>query len=98
MELTIRWKRKAVLQFSDAIKYIEKDSLMNAEKFEKEILKKIDGLLLQPERYRPDKYKTNNDGSYRAFEIFSYRISYRYISNQIRVIRLRHTKMNPLKY
>jgi plasmid stabilization system protein ParE len=83
---------------ADAVKYIEEDSLKNAEKFKREILKKIDELLLQPERYSPDKYKINNDGSYRAFEIFSYRISYRYISNQIRIIRLRHTKMNPDRY
>lgn len=40
MELTIRWERKAVRQFADAVKYIENDSLMNAKNFEKEILKK----------------------------------------------------------
>jgi plasmid stabilization system protein ParE len=98
MEITIRWKQKAVNQFADAIKYIEKDSPLNAEKSEKEILKKIDNLLFQPERYQPDKFKKNNDGSYRAFEVFSYRISYRYISNQIRIFRIRYTKMSPLNY
>jgi plasmid stabilization system protein ParE len=40
MQLTIRWHRKAVGQLADAIKYIEDDSPVNAEKFEKEILKK----------------------------------------------------------
>ena len=98
MELTIRWKREAVKQFSDAAKYIERDSLISAEKFESEILKKIEELLLQPERYQPDKFKINNDGSYRAFKKFNYRISYHYTSKQIRIIRIRHNKMNPLKY
>lgn len=98
MRIIILWKQKAVQQFADAIKYIERNSPTNAEKFEKEILKKIDDLILQPERYQPDKFKRNNDGSYRAFEIFSYRVSYRYTSNQIRIFRIRHTKMNPLKY
>lgn len=98
MELTIRWHRKAVGQLTDAIKYIEEDSPVNAEKFEKEILKKTAELLLQPERYQPDKFKINNDGSFRAFEIYSYRISYRYTSDQIRIIRIRHTKMNPQNY
>jgi plasmid stabilization system protein ParE len=98
MELTIRWHRKAVGQLADVIKYIEDDSLVNAEKFEKEILKKTAELLLQPERYQPDKFKINNDGSFRAFEINSYRISYRLTSNQIRIIRIRHTKMNPKNY
>ena len=98
MEVTIRWKRKAVRQLANAIKYIEEVSLVNAEKFEKEILKKLAELLLQPERYQPDKFKINNDGSFRAFEIYGYRISYRYTSNQIRIIRIRHTKMNPQNY
>lgn len=98
MEITIRWKQQAVNQLAAAIKYIEKDSPLNAGKFEKEILKKINNLLLQPERYQPDRFKKNNDGSYRAFEIFSYRISYRYISNQIRIFPIRHTKMSPLNY
>lgn len=62
METTIRWKQKAVNQFAEAIKYIEEDSPLNAEKFEKEILKKIDNLILQPERYPPDKFKNDNDG------------------------------------
>jgi hypothetical protein len=45
------------------MKYIEEDSLINAEKFKKEILKKLDELLLQPERFRADKFKIKNDGS-----------------------------------
>lgn len=98
MKLTFRWNRKAVRQLADAIKYIEEDSLFNAEKFEEEILKKLAELLLQPERYQSDKFKINNDGSFQAFEIYRYRISYRYTSNQIRIIRIRHTKMNPLNY
>lgn len=73
MKLTIRWKQKAVKQFVEAIKYIEEDSIANAEKFEKQILKKLDELLLQPERYQVDKFKVKNDGSYRAFEKFNYR-------------------------
>ena len=98
MKLSIRWNQKALEQFINAIKYIEQDSPLNAEKFQKEILKRIDGLLLQPERYHEDKLKLKNDGTYRAFEKFNYRISYRFVANQIRIIRIRHTKMNPLRY
>lgn len=98
MDIFVRWDRKAIQQFADAIEYIEKDSLINADKFKQEILKKLDELLLQAERYATDKFKNKNDGSFRAFEIFSYRISYRYVSDQIRIIRLRHTKMNPKYY
>ncbi len=98
MPLVIQWNRRTIEQFDDAITYIENDSPANAEKSKRDILHKIDELLKYPEKYSPDKYKTNNDGSFRAFELHHYRISYRYKDNKIRIIRIRHTKMNPLSY
>lgn len=35
METKIAWKQKAVNQFAEAIKYIEKDSPLSAEKFKR---------------------------------------------------------------
>ena len=94
----IKWNKKAIRQFDEAIEYINKHSPSNGEKVKKEMLLKIDTLLKYPEHYAPDKYKTKNDGSFRAFELHHYRISYRYKSDDIRIIRIRHTKMNPLGY
>jgi plasmid stabilization system protein ParE len=45
-----------------------------------------------------EKYKRNNDGSFRAFELHRYRITYRIRNNEIRIIRIRHTKRTPLGY
>jgi plasmid stabilization system protein ParE len=98
MILLIKWNSRALIQFDDLVKYIQEDSLIAAEKVKLGILIKIDSLLKHPEKYNPDKFKLNNDGSFRAFEIYHYRISYRFINNEIRIIRIRHTKMNPLKY
>jgi plasmid stabilization system protein ParE len=98
MILSIKWNKRALKQFDDLVKYIEEDSLINAEKVKLGILIKLDSLLKHPEKYNPDKYKTNNDGSFRAFELYHYRISYRFVFSEIRIIRIRHTKMNPLKY
>ena len=98
MYLVIQWNRRALKQFDNAIAYIENDSPVNAEKFKKDILFQIDDLLKYPEKYATDKYKTNNDGSFRAFELHRYRISYRHKNNKIRIIRVRHTKMNPLDH
>jgi plasmid stabilization system protein ParE len=98
MKLSILWNQKAINQFDSLVKYIEKDSFLNAERFKKQILEEIDELLINPERYQTDKFKIKNDGSFRAFEKYSCRISYRIKSNQIRIIRLRHTKMSPLYY
>jgi len=51
-----------------------------------------------PEKYPLDKFKTNNDGTWRAFEKYHYRISYRILENQIRIVRVRHTSKSPLTY
>lgn len=98
MGLTIKWNKQALKQFDQAIEYIEEDSPRNAAKVSKDILLKITQLAEHPESHHPDKYKTNNDGCFRAFEIHRYRISYRYVQKEVRIIRVRHTKMNPLKY
>jgi plasmid stabilization system protein ParE len=98
MAVHIKWNKRAIRQLDEAIFYIETNSLGGAEKVKKGILLKISTLLNHPEGNKPDKYKTNNDGSFRAFEIHHYRISYRHKGNEIRIIRIRHTKMNPLQY
>lgn len=98
MVTAIKWNIRALIQFEDSILFIEEDSPANAKKVQKDILLKINELMKQPESHQPDKYKTNNDGSFRAFELHSFRISYRVKKNEIRIIRFRHTKMNPLKY
>ena len=98
MAISIRWNRQAIKQLEETIAFIEKESPASAEKVKRAVLEKIDELSLHPEQHAPDKYKTNNDESYRAFELHHYRISYRYKAAQVRIIRIRHTKMNPLPY
>lgn len=94
----IVWASVAVKQFTAAINYIANDSVQNAEKVQKEIVEKIFNLLLYPENYAPDKYRLKNDGSYRAFEIHHYRISYRLKKKEILIFRVRHTSQQPKKY
>jgi plasmid stabilization system protein ParE len=98
MALSIKWNKRAVKQFDDAITYIENDSPTNAEKFRRDILHEIDRLLKHSENHSPDKYKINNDGTFRAFELHRYRVAYRIRNNEIRIIKIRHAKMNPLNY
>lgn len=54
--------------------------------------------LKHPEFYYPDKYKSNNDGSFRAFEKHKYRIVYKIFKHEIQVLRIRHTSMEPREY
>ena len=94
----IIWSKTALKQFEFAINYIAEDSIQNAEKVRTEILEKIEKLVLNPEMYKADKLKTNNDGSYRAFELYHYRIAYRFIEKEILIFRVRHTGREPKEY
>jgi plasmid stabilization system protein ParE len=91
--MVIKWSKLAVRHLLNAIQFIEEyDYLAHAEKFEKEILTTVEELSQYPDKYPLDNYKLNNDGTYRAFEMNNYRISYRVKVDEILIIRVRHTK------
>ena len=78
--------------------YIKKDSPQNAENVRNKIVDSFKDLVKNPEMHPLDKYRTDNDGHYRAYEMYKYRISYYENDIEIRILRIRHTKMNPLMY
>lgn len=95
----IIWHEAAWEQLSNAYAYIKKNSPQNAEKVKDGILKKVDQLAFNPEMHPPDKYKRkNNSSQYRAFIIYHFRISYYVKSDEIIIVRMRHTSMSPLAY
>ncbi len=94
----ITWSKQAIRQFSKAINYIANDSIQNAEKVRVDILDKINSLPSNPEIHSPDKFKLNNNGDFRAFELHRYRIAYHTSRTEIRILRVRHTSMEPKPY
>lgn len=94
----IVWTKRSLQHMKAVYKYISEDSLQNARKVVEDIATAMNKATRNPGFYNPDKYKTNNDGSYRAFEKHHYRIVYRFTKNIIRVLRVRHTKMEPKEY
>jgi plasmid stabilization system protein ParE len=94
----ITWSKTALRQFESAINFIASDSIKDSEKVRERILEKIAQLVSYPEMHSPDKQKNKNDGSYRAFEIYHYRIAYRIKEKEILIFRVRHTSMEPKKY
>jgi plasmid stabilization system protein ParE len=97
--MNIKWSKNAVQQLLDAIRYIEENGFASyAEELEKEILSKIRNIPQNPKIYPLDKYKKNNNGSYHAFEIDSYRISYKSERVAIKILRIRHTSRRTRMY
>jgi plasmid stabilization system protein ParE len=92
------WTRRSQQHMMALYKYISEDSPKNALKVINDIMTATEKAISNPEYYNPDKYKINNDGSYRALEKHHYRIVYRYQKNIIRVLRVRHTSMEPKRY
>lgn len=89
---------EAKAELRSAYNYIRNDSLQNAGNVKSSILRSLNALVHNPQQHPPDKYKTHNDGSFRAYELYKLRIAYHVSDQQITVIRIRHTKMNPLLY
>ena len=91
----IKWYVSARKQYLDALEYIRNDTEQNAEKFYEKLYLKLEVVSRNPESCAPDKFKVTNDGSYRAFNLYKYRISYRVKGNEIRILRFRHSSMKP---
>ncbi|WP_425474793.1 type II toxin-antitoxin system RelE/ParE family toxin [Niabella insulamsoli] len=51
-----------------------------------------------PKIHALDKYRKQNDGSFRAYEIYHYRIAYHVTDKEIIILRVRHTSMEPKDY
>ena len=75
----------AKLELRKAYKYISKSSYQNAEKVKAKIIESFKSLPKHPDIHPPDKYCLN-------------RITYYIDENRIIVLRIRHTKMNPVHY
>lgn len=73
--MVIVWNLKAKQELKKVYDFILKDSYQNALKVRQEIIDAVMSLNEYPNKYQPDKYKTNNDGTWRVFEIHHYRIS-----------------------
>ncbi len=93
----IVWSSDALVQLEDIHFYIffESKSILIADKVVESIFESTAILKKQPELFELDAQKSNNDGTFRAYAIFNYKISYRVTSDAIQILRVRH---NARKY
>ena len=97
-QVRVVWSADARMQLKEVYKYIAKSSVQNATKVRSDIINATRKIPLNPYLHTPDKYKVDNDGTYRAFEKHRYRIAYRVFEKEIRILRVRHTSMEPEGY
>ena len=94
----VRWDTKAFRNFIDILDYININSPSNAVRVKNRVLKSINSICLNPEMFREDELKTNNDGKFRVFNKDSIRISYKIESDSIIITRVRHSGQEPKFY
>ena len=95
----IVWDKNAKDSFSSIIDFIRDSSDQNADKILDVVFSLIENAAKYPEHSRRDLYKRNNEsGRFRAFEIYSIRISFYYNDEVLQVVRIKHTKQQPSKY
>lgn len=94
----IEWSIRARKGLFAIYEHIAEDSVMQAGKIVDVIEKAVEQLCEHPLKYAPDKYKRNNDGSYRAFQKYKYRVAYRVLKEEIRIVSIRHASRRPLFY
>ncbi|EOR95602.1 plasmid stabilization system [Arcticibacter svalbardensis MN12-7] len=96
--MVVVWSNSAKAELRRAYEYITFDSLQNAQLVRDTLIDLTIDLAEHPEKYALDKFKKDNDGTWRAFEKYHYRVSYRILKDQIRIVRMRHTSKSPLTY
>lgn len=75
MARKIVWAPSAVDYLVESLAYISETSYVQADRVESAILEKINQAADTPEKFNKDKFKFNNKGEYRAFEVMSFRVA-----------------------
>ncbi|WP_317897626.1 type II toxin-antitoxin system RelE/ParE family toxin [Aurantibacillus circumpalustris] len=96
----IIWDRKALDHFKDILTYLEKQSNQAPKIVKSTILARLDVIKTNPLISELDELKDAPNRDFRAFVVFSYRVTYQVKSDtkEIRILRIRHTSREPLGY
>ncbi|WP_310557991.1 type II toxin-antitoxin system RelE/ParE family toxin [Flavobacterium sp.] len=96
----IIWASDALEQLEDIHFYIlfESKSIRIADKAVDTIFESTEILKTNPEIYKLDPKRTNNDGSFRVYYVYDYMISYQITTDFIQILRVRPTARKPKKF
>ena len=96
--LCVLWDDRAKAELKKELKRIRKESAQGAETVKCKIFETAKRLPDNPFAFEEDSLKLDNDGSYRRFTAFSYRVVYKITDSAIWILRIRHTSREPLEY
>ena len=95
----IIWSQDAIRQLEKIHFYIlfESKSIQIADKVVETIFESTDILKTQPEIFKVDKQKINNDGTFRVYIVYDYSISYQITKTTIQILLVRHNAQKSKK-
>lgn len=95
---TVTWSKAATSQYYDILAYLSEEAPEAVGIVGNALLDMIESLVTEYNNHPPDRFKKNNDGTFKAAVVFSYRISYQIGDISVNILRIRHTSKEPLEY
>lgn len=97
---TIVWDRVALNHFKEILDFLSKQNSQAPKIVKESVLSRLDDIKKNALIFEIDKLKDNPNKKFRAFVIYSYRVTYQIevASKEIRILRIRHTSREPLGY
>lgn len=97
---TVIWDKKALEHFIEILDYLSKHSSQAPKIVKKGILERLEVIKGNPLLTELDKLKDPANKNFRAFIVYSYRVTYQINtdSKEIRILRIRHCSREPLGY
>jgi plasmid stabilization system protein ParE len=94
----IRWDKRALHSFLDILNYIRKDSPTNSLRVKTRIVNIIASIPDNPEMFREDELKADNDGTFRVFSHDNLRVSYKIERDAVFILKVKHSMRKPKVY
>ncbi|MBX7204626.1 MAG: type II toxin-antitoxin system RelE/ParE family toxin [Bacteroidia bacterium] len=94
----IKWDISALSSFIDLLDRIREDSPTNAKRVKTRITNLIKAIPSNPEMFREDELKLDNDGTFRVFNKDRIRVSYKIEPDSIIIARVRHSSQEPIVF
>lgn len=96
-KIPIRWDRLAKESLDDIYNYISQDSLQNARKVKKELIKLAGSLNDFPDKYSIEEFLKEEPENYRSISKWSYKIIYEVTDKAIIIADIFQTSQHPSK-